>query len=191
MLPESETKFEFRKQFLKLAGGAFRVYDSSARLVLFSEQKAFKLREDIRIYEDESKTKELLAIRTARILDISAIYEVIDSNSGEKIGSLKRKGIKSIVRDEWEIHDPQGMVVGKIEEDSTVLALLRRFLTNLIPQAYGFFVQNQKVAEFRQHFNFFVYHATLDLSADRGQLLDRRLALAAGILLMAIEGKQD
>lgn len=191
MLPLSETKFEFRKQFLKLAGGAFRVYDSSGRLVLFSEQKAFKLREDIRVYEDESKTREVLAIRTAKILDISAIYEVIDSNSGEKIGSLKRKGIKSIVRDEWEVHDPQGMVIGKIEEDSTALALLRRFLTNLIPQAYSFFVHSQKVAEFRQHFNFFVYHAILDLSADPRQVLDRRLALSAGILLMAIEGKQD
>jgi uncharacterized protein YxjI len=188
---DKETKFEFRKQFFKLAGGAFRVYDSSSQLVLFSEQKAFKLREDIRIYSDESKTREVLAIRTGKILDISATYEVSDSTTAEKIGALKRKGIKSILKDEWEILDPQGMLIGRIEEDSTVLALVRRFLTNLVPQSYSFFVQNQKVGEFRQHFNFFVYHATLDVSPDPNQLLDRRLALSAGILLMAIEGKQD
>jgi hypothetical protein len=31
----------------------------------------------------------------------------------------------------------------------------------------------------------------MDLSSDTGRKLDRRLALAAGILLLAIEGRQD
>jgi uncharacterized protein YxjI len=191
MLSNSENRFEFRKQFLKLVGGAFRVFDSSERLILFSEQKAFKLREDFRVYEDESKTKEVLSIRTGKILDISATYEVVDSTTGEKVGALKRKGIRSLLRDEWEILDPQGMLVGRVEEDSAVLALIRRLVTNLLPQSYSFFIHDRKVGEFRQHFNFFVYHATMELSADPQQMLDRRLAVSAGILLMAIEGKQD
>jgi hypothetical protein len=191
MLPIDQHIFEFRKQFFKLAGGAFRVYDSNQRLLLFSEQKAFKIREDIRVYSDESKASQVMAIRTPQILDISATYEVFDSASNEKAGSLKRMGLKSIIRDEWEIYDPNGLVIGKIEEDSTVLALLRRFATNLIPQKYHFTVNGQPAGSFQQQFNPFVYRATMDLSEDTGKLLDRRLALAAGILLLAIEGRQD
>jgi len=190
MLPETQSIFEFRKQFLKLAGGAFRVFDTAGRLLLFSEQKAFKLREDLRVYSDETKRNEVLSIKTQKVLDISATYDVVDTVKGEKAGALKRKGMKSIIRDEWEIYDRQGVLIGKLEEDSQALALLRRFLTNLIPQTYNFFVQGQKVGEFRQAFNPFTYRATMDLSADRGKLLDRRLALAAGILLLAIEGRQ-
>ena len=81
--------------------------------------------------------------------------------------------------------------MGTIQEDSALMATLRRFLTNLIPQNYDFLIGGQKVGDFRQHFNPFVYHATMDLSADQSRKLDRRLALAAGILLLAIEGRQD
>jgi hypothetical protein len=191
MLPLDQNRFEFRKQFLKLAGGAFRVYDTNQRLILFSEQKAWKLREDIRVYTDESKVNEVLAIKTNRIMDISATYEVVDSNTQEVAGSLKRKGLKSVLRDEWEFYDPQGMQIGLLQEDSMVLALARRVLTNLVPQSYNLVIGAQIVGEFKQHFNPFLYRATMDLTADSGKQLDRRLALAAGILLMAIEGRQD
>ena len=79
MLPIDQHVFEFRKQFFKLAGGAFRVYDTNQRLILFSEQKAFKIREDFRVYSDESKTNQVMAIRTPQILDISATYDVFES----------------------------------------------------------------------------------------------------------------
>jgi len=190
MLPETQSIFEFRKQFLKLAGGAFRVFDTAGQLLLFCEQKAFKLREDLRVYSDETKRNEVLSIKTQKILDISATYDVVDMTKNEKAGALKRMGMKSILRDEWEIYDAQGILIGKLQEDSTALALLRRFLTDLIPQTYHFLVQGQKIGEFRQAFNPFTYRATMDLSGDRGKMLDRRLALAAGILLLAIEGRQ-
>jgi hypothetical protein len=191
MLPLDQNQFEFRKQFLKLAGGKFRVYDTSQRLLLFSEQKAFKLREDIRVYSDESKTREILSIKTQQILDISATYEVTDSSTGEKVGSLKRKGLKSVIKDEWEFYDKNGTLIGTLEEDSMLFALLRRFLSNWIPQTYHFLIGGSKTGEFRQHFNPFLYRATMDLSEDVNARLDRRLALAAGILLLAIEGRQS
>lgn len=191
MLPLDQSIFEFRKQFFKLAGGAFRVYYHQQHLLLFSEQKAFKLREDIRVYSDESKTNEVLSIKTQQVLDISATYDIVDTALQQKVGSMKRKGLKSILKDEWEIFDSNGMMIGKVEEDSPLLATLRRFLTNLIPQSYHFVIGGQIVGKFHQHFNPFTYHATMDLSEDTGRRLDRRLALAAGILLLAIEGRQD
>jgi uncharacterized protein YxjI len=191
MLPIDQHIFEFRKQFFKLAGGAFRVYDATQRLLLFSEQKAFKIREDIRVYDSEAKTNQVLAIRTQQVFDISPTFDIVELPSGEKAGSLKRKGLKSILKDEWEIFDSNGVLIGKVEEDSTLFAILRRFLTNLIPQKYHFYIGGQTVGTFQQQFNPFLYRATMDLTADTAKRLDRRLALAAGILLLAIEGRQD
>ncbi|NIA15532.1 MAG: hypothetical protein GWP08_15830 [Nitrospiraceae bacterium] len=48
---------------------------------------------------------ELLCIQARSILDFSAAYDVVDSTTGEKAGALKRKGLKSILRDAWIIMD--------------------------------------------------------------------------------------
>jgi uncharacterized protein YxjI len=190
MLPANQHHFEFRRKFWKIVGGSFRVLDSAGNLLFYSEQKAFKLREDIRVYADESKTNEVLSIKTQQILDISPTFDVVDPRDG-KIGSLQRKGLKSIIRDHWDFIDANGALIGKLEEDSTLFAILRRFLTNLIPQRYDLFLGTQKVGEFRQQFNPFLYRANMVLSPDSSGKLDRRLAVAAGILLLAVEGRQN
>jgi hypothetical protein len=46
------------------------------------------------------------------------------------------------------------------------------------------------VCEFRQHLNPFIQKITLDFSIDTGNMLDRRLGLAAAILLSAVEQRQ-
>jgi len=51
--------------------GKFRFYDPSDNLVMFSEQKKFKLREGIRVYSDESKTQEELSIKARQIIDFT------------------------------------------------------------------------------------------------------------------------
>ena len=47
------------------------------------------------------------------------------------------------------------------------------------------------VGSFYQNFNPFVVKLNLDFSLDNGNLLDKRLGLAAGVLLCAIDGKQN
>src|SRR5512133_2179967 len=132
--------FSFDKYLLKrqvfALGGKVRFYDPGGKLVLFSEQKMFKMREDIRVYSDESKTQEVLMIKARHIMDFSAAYDVVDSTTGQKVGALRRKGLASILRDEWEVLDVSDNVIGKLFEDSMGMALLRRFLSNLIPQNY-------------------------------------------------------
>ena len=71
-----------------------------------------------------------------------------------------------------------------------VLALIRRFLTNLIPQQYYGELNGERVCLFKQNFNPFVMKIDLDYSMDRNRLLDRRLGIAGAVLLCAIEGKQ-
>ena len=183
-------QYTLRRQVFALAG-KFRVYDSAENLVLFSEQKMFRLREDIRVYSDESKTQEVLSIKARQILDFSAAYDVVDSATGQKIGALRRKGLASMLRDEWEILDVSDNVIGKLFEDSMGLALIRRFLSNLVPQNYDITMGADRVADLKQNFNPFTYELNLDFSMDINHRLDRRLGIAAAILLAAVEGRQS
>lgn len=172
--------------------GKFRYYDPNGNLIMFSEQKMFKLREDIRVFSDESKSQEVLQIKARQIIDFSAAYDVIDSAYNQKVGTLRRKGMRSILRDEWEVLDNNDQLIGMLFEDSPGLAMLRRLLLgSLLPQNYDITVRDQRVADLKQRFNLFRYELDVDFSLDTARVLDRRVGLAAGILLAAIEGRQS
>jgi uncharacterized protein YxjI len=188
--------FQFPTYLLKRQAialtGKFRVYDPAGTLLLFSEQKMFRLREDIRVYSDESKQNEVLMIKARQIIDFSAAYDVIDSAAGEKVGVLRRKGWHSLLRDEWEVLNAQDQIIGSLFEDSMSRALLRRFLLgSFLPQNYDLTINSARVADLKQRFNLFRYELDLDLSENVARQLDPRLAIAAAILLAAIEGKQS
>lgn len=178
-----------RKKVFKFFGQSFKFFDSDNNLCFYVKQKAFKLREDIRIYSDDSMTQELILIRARNIVDFSAVYDVYDSITNEHIGAFKRKGMKSIIKDEWLIFDVNDCEAGIIKEDSTALAIVRRFLTNLIPQTFEGFYNGSEVFEFKQRFNPFVFKMDIDFS--EGVMFDRRLGISAAVLLGAIEGRQN
>jgi len=183
-------RYVLKRQVLALTG-RFRIYDPMGNLVMFSEQKMFRLREDIRVYADEARTREVLTVKARQILDFSAAYDVVDSETGQKAGALRRKGLRSILRDEWEVLDAGDNVTGLLFEDSIALALLRRVLLgSLLPQNYDITMGTDRVADVRHRFNLLAYQLDLDFSMDSSKRLDRRLGIAAGILLGAVEGKQ-
>jgi uncharacterized protein YxjI len=188
--------FQFPTYLLKRQAialtGKFRFYDPAGRLVLFSEQKMFRLREDIRVYDGEDKAREVLSIKARQIMDFSAAYDVVDTELNQKAGVLRRKGLRSILRDEWEVLDPNDRLIGQLFEDSVGLAMLRRLLLgSWLPQNYDLTVDGTRVADLKQNFNLFRYELNLDFSMDTASRLDRRVGIAAGILLAAVEGRQD
>ena len=189
----SHPTYLIRRKFFKIFGASFQIYDANGQVVLYSKQQAFKLREDIRVYADEAATQEVLSIKTRSILDFGAAYDVVDSTSGEKVGALKRKGLKSLLKDEWIFMDANDRDLGLIQEDNPLLATARRFVPygDFIPQKFVGTVDGQPVCEFRQHFNPIVQKITMDFTPDAQGRLDRRLGIAAGILLCAIEQRQD
>lgn len=187
--------FQFPQYLLKrqvfALTGKLRFYDPQERLVLYVEQKMFRLREDIRVYGDESKSQELLLIKARQIVDFSAAYDVFDAAYNQKVGVLRRKGFRSMIRDEWDVLGPGDEPVGALFEDSVGQAMLRRLLLgSLLPQNYDLTIGGERVADLRQKFNPFAYQLQLDFSMDLAGRLDRRLGIAAAILLAIIEGKQ-
>lgn len=189
--PFNANHFTLRRQVLALTG-VFRLYDESGQAIAYSRQKMFKLREDIRVFTDEGQSQELLHIQARQILDFSAAYDVVDSLEGRLVGTLRRRGFRSIVRDQWEVLGPGDQPLGTLIEDSQGRALLRRLLLgSLLPQDYDLLINERRVMDLKQRFHLFRYELDLDFSFDTGRQLDHRLGIAAGILLAAVEGKQE
>lgn len=189
----AHSSYVIRRRFFKLLGAAFHVYDAAGNPLMYSKQKAFRLREDIRVYTGEDMQTELLAIRARKIIDFGAAYDVVDSPSGGKVGALKRKGLKSMLRDEWVVMDAFDREIGLIQEESTALALIRRFVeaaAMFLPQKYQVTIGGRQVAFFQQNMNPFIKRVSLDFWDDPEGRFDRRLGVAAAALLSAIEGRQ-
>ncbi len=190
----TQDHYTLRRKVLTIAGAKFHIYGPDDALVLFAKLKAFKIREDIRLYSDESMSQELLRIQTKSIWDIAGTYGVFDVEDNQTIGGIKRQALKSMMRDEWQILDAGGNPIATIREDSTLKALARRFFDGaamLMPQKYHAEANGREVATFKQNFNPIVQKLELDFSMDTQNLLDPRLGIAAAVLLGAIEGRQN
>lgn len=187
-------KYLVRRKLINLLSTKFHIYDESGELVMFSKMKAFKLKEDIRLYAGEEMETELLSIKARQMIDFSASYDVVDAVLNEKVGALRRRGMKSLLRDEWELLDANDQPIGTLREDSTFRALLRRFIEAaafLMPQAYHVEVGGSPACLLKQRFNPIIFKLDVDFTPDQGIRLDRRLGLAAAVLMAAIEGKQN
>ena len=182
-------RYAIRRKLLYLFAPKFRIVAPDGALVGYGKQAAFRLHEDIRVYFDERMDRELLVARARDIIDFSAAYDVEDSATGRLCGTWRRKGFSSLVRDTWEL-SVDGAVVAHLREDNLALALVRRFLLNLIPQSYALVAEDGEVlATYAQRFNPFLF--TLDVENRRpdDKRLERLVA-AGGVLLAAIEGRQ-
>jgi hypothetical protein len=188
--------FVARRNFFNFFGISCRILTLEGLALFFIRLKAFKLREQIGVFRDEARTLQTLGIQARSILDFGATYDVTDVATGQRVGSLRRKALKSVLKDEWEILDAYEQVMGRVCEDSWLMAILRRFLSNLIPQSYTYYwgPQGEEAAqsfgEIRGTWNPFIVGFTVDLTRDPGHRFDRRLALASAVMLMTIEGKQ-
>lgn len=101
------TKLEFPISFHFRIGtfaNDFIAKDASGRTIAYVRQKMFKLKEAIMIYSDESKTELLYQIKADRWIDFNANYAFSDSK-GAMIGSVGRKGMKSIWKASYQIFD--------------------------------------------------------------------------------------
>jgi hypothetical protein len=168
----------------------FYFCDEAGNVLAFLRKKMFTWKDEIRVFTDENQSLELLNIKARKIIDWGTAFDVTDSINRQKVGALKRRGWKSLVRKEWILMDSNDQEIGKIQEDSVFLATVRRYLINIIPQSYSFFVDGQEVGKATQNWNFFAPKMEVDFSNDPGRRVDRRLVAAAIVLLMAVEGRQ-
>ncbi|MFO8052125.1 MAG: hypothetical protein R6V01_10590 [Thermoplasmatota archaeon] len=177
------------KQKVLTVGRKYFIENGSGQRIGFCKQKMFKLKEDIRIYTDDSMTNELLLIKQEQILDWSGTFKVTDSVTGEPIGFVGRKALKSIIRDTWKVFDPQKNELGTVEERGSAFSVMRRFIGFLrwIPKRYDFSDQAGEFAEAVQKFQIIGDTWTLNIKDAR---VDPRLIITAALMMDIVEQQQ-
>lgn len=103
----------------KLLALASQIYirDANGSTIGYVKQKLLKLKEDINVYADEQQTRHLFNIKADRVLDFSAKYNFTDSR-GNFIGAIKRQGMRSIWKANYEVFDAYNNQVLQIHEES-------------------------------------------------------------------------
>ncbi|MBI3160009.1 MAG: hypothetical protein HYZ26_10465 [Chloroflexi bacterium] len=83
------------------------IADASGKMMFYVRQKLFKLKEAITVFADDTQQQPLYKIGADRIIDFSARYNFSDL-AGNPLGSIKRKGMRSLWQAHYEIYDGGG-----------------------------------------------------------------------------------
>jgi uncharacterized protein YxjI len=148
--------------------------------ILKSAQKKLKLKEDFRFKDMEDNP--VLRVTTDNVLDIAATYTVTDEQENEAIGAVKEE--ISFLQHEWKILDTEGNIIADITEDNVAMALVRRFVTTLLPFSYVIESDNQLLGTIKGKFSL---RDTYDIELSEKEDLNPRLAVVATVLIDAME----
>lgn len=99
--PKLSYPLDARFKFFALSS-TIHIRTQSGELVFCVKQKAFKLKEDIRVFADEAQTRPLFTIKADRIIDWSASYTAT-TDAGVPVCTVRRKGTKSLWRATYEV----------------------------------------------------------------------------------------
>lgn len=98
-------QFPIRFQFkISTLANDFVATDATGNMVAYVRQKMFKFKEDISIYQDETRSQVNYTIKADRWLDFSAAYSFFNRD-GSKIGKVVRKGWRSLWKAEYQLID--------------------------------------------------------------------------------------
>ena len=141
----------------------------------------------VTFYRDQTKRQKLLEVRQdKKWQSITATYTVRDA-VGRILALLWKNYLYNLIRKRWYLKGPDGATEYMAKEDSILLSLLRRFLGPLFGLLRTNFVivrgeSDDVVGEFNRKFTILDRYV-LDLRADVARVLDRRVALALGVML--------
>ncbi len=183
----SHAHYTVKRPFFSILGRRFHVYAPDGSLVAFVKHPLLKLRGEFTIFADESETRPLLVVRSRSIVALNMAHDVFDAATQFKLGSIRSRGLKSIVRDTWDLLDQGDQPVGLMQEDGA--AWFRRFFP-ILPSHHHIELGGQPVAKIDQVFRFFTKEFTLDLSAGMGRI-DPRFAIACTMLALMAETNRE
>lgn len=161
----------------------YHFLDPDGNTLAFLPRKALGWKEEIRLFTDETLSMKLLSIKASKMTDRGVLFEVTDSVNRQKAGVLQRNGWSWLVATEWTFFDANNQEAGKILERSIFLG---RILPLFFPRWHAFVIGGQQTGIIRES-RLLGRSMEADFSKDSARLLDRRLATAALVLMLAVE----
>jgi uncharacterized protein YxjI len=141
----------------------------------------------VTFYRDGSKRDRLLEVlQDKKWQPITMTYTVRDFR-GKPLAQLAKNILFNLFRKRWYVYGPDRRLLYVAKEDSVILSLLRRFLGPLFGLLRTNFIilrpdSEEVIGEFKRKFTILDRYV-LDMSGDPQRLMDRRVALALGVML--------
>ncbi len=158
--------------------------DPNGNQCLFVQHKMLTFKDEWNIFSDEGMSRSLVRVKARQVIAVNVETDVMDAASGQIVGTVRSKGLKSIVRDTWEVLDASGGVIGEFVEDSN--GMLRRLFPTffgmpMIPGRWHLAIDGQVAMEVHEHRVFF--GKSFEIRLTRG-VADPRFALGCALLAL-------
>lgn len=165
--------------------------------LLFVKQKKMSIREDIRFRLDPDRDEHLFMIKSKTVFEFAGRHDVLD-DAGAVIGTLEKSFAKSLLRSHWVVRDAAGQELVTAQEQSLVIAIVRRFagylpvagswLLDFLPFNFTFERQGSEAGRYSRVIGSFRDKYVLELG-DGLTGADRRLVLAFAVALDALQDR--
>lgn len=155
-------------------------------VVTFAVITLLSKKRHITIYRDKSKQEPLLKVLQDKKVEIMTATFTLRDTNGE-LAKFRKNYLYDLFRKHWHCYSPDGSLLCVAKEDSIILALLRRFLGTFFGLLRINFIivqgkSDRVIGEFNRKFTILDRYV-LDMSADQQHSLDRRVAIALGVML--------
>ena len=120
----------FLKFKISTLSSDFNISDKNGNSLAYVRQKLFKLKEDVVVYNNESRTQENFRIRANQWIDFNASYAITD-HTGKNLGKIARKGMRSIWKATYFILDAFDNQKYKVQEENAWVKIIDGFFTEI------------------------------------------------------------
>lgn len=159
----------------------------AAAITYFAMALALSKKRHITFYQDDSKQAALFEIKQNNKIGFPTVTYTVRDGEGEVLADLEKNQLTNLFRKRWECFTPGRSRLMVVKEDSLVKALLRRIIGSFFGLLRTNFIfldstEATLLGEFNRKMTLRDRYV-LDMKADTETVIDRRIALATGILL--------
>lgn len=108
----------------------FIATDGNGNTLAFVRQKMFKLKEEVIVFSDESRSKENFRIKADKWLDFNTVYNFTSANN-HNLGKITRKGWASLWKAKYELYDEKDQQDLIIEEENPFTKVMDSLLEGI------------------------------------------------------------
>ena len=104
--------------------------ESNGNSIAYARQKILKLKEELEVFEDKTKTKRVCTIKANKVIDFSAAYHFYTENE-QLFGSIQRKGLRSLWKATYLLNEASGNQYATIQEEKPFAKVVDALLGEL------------------------------------------------------------
>lgn len=172
----------------------FSITDNSGNEIMYIEQKLMALRENIKIFNNQTEKVQIYNIKTPQILDFGAQYYFFGGmDEANPIGSIKQEGLKTITKATYNIFDKLNNLKFTITETDPWIRLVD-FLFSQIPllglfsgyffhPSYDIKTANQIVMKITKEPSFFERQFRIEI-IDQNLIQEDEISCLLGLIMM-------